>query len=64
MTHRWGEPVRWDANETHRGCVRCGMCRTTRHEGPEHWYEFYRMPDQALVVMPGNAVPPCSGGAQ
>ena len=56
--HRWAEPVRPDHHVTHRGCTRCGMCMTTRHEGPEHWAEFYRMPDGSRVFF-GGAVPPC-----
>jgi hypothetical protein len=43
--HSWGEPKRFDANNTVRTCKNCGLIRQTRHEpdnDPPHWAEFKR----------------------
>jgi hypothetical protein len=42
LRHSWGEPVRFEY-KTERSCVNgCGIVKVTRHEGGEHWIEFWR----------------------
>jgi hypothetical protein len=39
--HSWGAPMRFPY-KTERSCVNgCGIVKVTRHEGGEHWTEFY-----------------------
>lgn len=58
-SHRWGDPYRPTHHETHRGCTRCGMLMTTRHEGGEHWVEYYAMPIE--LRWHGENRPECHG---
>jgi hypothetical protein len=40
--HSWGEPQRF-AHKTERECLNgCGIVKVTRHEGDQHWVEFWR----------------------
>jgi hypothetical protein len=64
MRHGWAAPVRPSADTTFRGCMRCGMCRVSRHEDRTDWIEFYEMPSETRVDAldpTSNAVPPCPG---
>jgi len=65
VRHAWGPPIRPDHHTTYRGCMRpgCGLCKVSRHEDRENWAEYLRMPDEAMVVMSGGAVPPCEARA-
>lgn len=51
--HRWSEPVRF-GHKTERTC-NCGVTKVTRHEGNEHWLEFWK----GLEKMDCTATPPC-----
>jgi hypothetical protein len=59
-THRWGEPQRF-LHKTERECQRdgCGVIRVSRHEGTEHWVEFWR--NEERIEAPDDRTPPCEG---
>ena len=57
MTHRWSARDPKDDHTTHRCCEKCGMTKVTRHEGHQHWAEFYRV-DGARIHY-GDRTPPC-----
>jgi len=60
MRHRWGEPHRTE-HETSRACLRCGLIRVTRHDGPGFpWVEWHR---DGLRV-PAERTPPCEVTAE
>jgi hypothetical protein len=45
MSHKRGDPMRPDANNTLRTCKKCDLVRWSRHEPdnhPQHWIEFRR----------------------
>lgn len=56
--HSWGDPVRFE-RKTERTCTHEGCCivKVTRHEGSEHWTEFYR----GLDRIESRRRPPCEG---
>lgn len=41
--HSWGEPNRF-VHKTERLCLHpgCNLVKVTRHEGEEHWVEWWR----------------------
>lgn len=42
MKHRWGTKTEF-AHKSERECQRgCGIVKTTRHEGGQHWIEYWR----------------------
>jgi hypothetical protein len=61
--HRWGDPQRFfhptrpDISKTERACIHdgCTIVRVTRHEGAEHWVEFYKDGER----IEGDLTPPC-----
>ncbi len=60
LRHARGEPVRF-VHKTERQCCRCGLVKVTRHEGDEHWVEFWR--DEEKVAQPHHGrvlTPPCA----
>lgn len=57
--HSWGGPIRNVPDRTHRFCAKCGMEKRTRHEGGEHWVEFYT--DSGMrIPNPDGRTPPCN----
>lgn len=62
MNHRWGEPVRF-LHKTERSCLRdgCEAVKVSRHEGDEHWVEFWR--DGERIDREDGRTPPCEGAA-
>lgn len=54
--HRWGDPVYFE-HKTERACINagCSVVKVTRHEGCEHWTEFYC----GLEKIAGNRAPGC-----
>jgi hypothetical protein len=58
--HSWGERQVFP-HKTERECQRagCGIVRVSRHEGTEHWVEFWR--DQERLETPDDRTPPCEG---
>lgn len=55
MRHRWSQPVRPDPHHTNRVCE-CGAVKVTRHEGDEHWVEYWDGDRRQMKA------PPCSRG--
>jgi hypothetical protein len=43
--HQWGEPARF-VYKTERVCLRCGLCKVTRHEPASTWIEWWRGVDR------------------
>lgn len=59
--HRWGDPARFD-HKTERACLNgCGIIKVTRHEGRQHWIEFWR--EGAVEPMRCERTPPCEVAA-
>lgn len=55
MKHSWGLPHRF-LHKTERECTKnCGIVKVTRHEGDEHWIEFWRDGEQ----IKGDRTPAC-----
>lgn len=54
--HSWGAPSRSE-HKTERLCTKCGLVKVTRHEGNEHWVEFFK----GWVKYPDDRTPPCAG---
>ena len=54
--HSWGEKTVY-FNKSERVCARCGLVKVTRHEGQEHWVEYWR----DSVRLAYRNTPPCPG---
>ncbi len=54
MRHSWGEPERFGF-KTERACKQCDIVKVTRHEGREHWIEFWRAGERIDT----KKTPPC-----
>ena len=55
--HRWGEPNRLP-RKTERECLNgCGIVKVTRHEGQQHWIEFWCIGD--IEKLDCDRTPPC-----
>lgn len=52
--HRWTAPERPSIYLSIRLCRKCGLAMHSRHEGHEHWKEYYlpAYPDVRLTKMP------------
>lgn len=53
--HSWSAPSRISEHKTERECVKCGLVKASRHEGDEHWTEFWR----GLDRLPDDRTPAC-----
>jgi hypothetical protein len=54
--HAWGDPVRF-AYKSERECMNgCGIVKVTRHEGTQHWTEFWRDGER----IEGDGTPQCA----
>lgn len=56
--HRWSEPVR-DVYRTHRTCLKCGMGKTTHHDGDAFPWVSYA---KNGLTFNTTKTPPCDGG--
>lgn len=54
--HSWGEKTGF-LNKSERVCARCGLVKVTRHEGQEHWVEYWRDSERLAY----RNTPPCPG---
>lgn len=54
VRHSWGEKIRF-LYKSEQTCERCDTVRVTRHEGDQHWTEFWR--DGTRIEC--DATPPC-----
>lgn len=45
LRHQWADPNRF-LHKTERVCLRCSLVKVTRHEGEEHWIEWWRDAEQ------------------
>jgi hypothetical protein len=55
--HKWSDPHRTEYR-TERTCIKCGITKTTRHDGDGFpWIEFYR--DDHRIVTDNNRTPEC-----
>ena len=59
VRHRWSSPDRPDHYLTHRTCMRCGMVRTTHHEGERFPWVTFRDGEGRDLYYAGT--PPCQG---
>lgn len=58
--HRWGERQDFPlGHKSERECLDgCGIVKVSRHEGREHWEEFWRGLDKIVV----GKTPACESG--
>lgn len=53
--HSWSKPARF-LHKSERVCQRCGLVKVTRHEGFEHWVEWWRDGER----LHSERTPPCT----
>ncbi len=53
--HTWGGAERPTHLKTERQCLVCGLVKVTRHEGSQHWTEWWF----ALAKLRCDLTPPC-----
>lgn len=56
--HSWGKPDRPDEHNIIRVCKRCGIRKVGRHEGGEHWSEYFTADGKRIDM---KDTPICTG---
>ena len=57
--HSWSDKTLY-RNKSERVCKVCGLVKVVRHEGQEHWVEYWRE-ERRLA---SGATPPCPGAKE